>query len=354
MVAAIALACGATLLGGCALRSGADATPGAAAQADAAAIQLSGSLTYRARIALAPQTSATVEVREGSSPDGALVARTQFDLQGRQVPVPLVMDIPAAALSGQRVLSLRAVFSLAGQPYWASEPRRLGGPAAAGNRSLELGELTMQPVRPQAFGATLQCGTRQATVATVVNEVVLRMEGRSLAMQALPTGSGVAYGAVDEPRTELRMKGESALLMLDGRALPECQVRALPMTTGDRLRERAELAANQLVGRVWTVHEINGAPVADGSRPTLSFDAAGRVSGSSGCNSYNAQYRLSGESIDISRAATTLRACAPAAGQTEGAFLAVLRDAQRVEVRGDGSLLIRADARRTLVAQAAR
>ena len=83
------------------------------------------------------------------------------------------------------------------------------------------------------------------------------------------------------------------LLMLDGRALPECQVRALPMATGDRLRERAELAANQLVGRVWTVHEINAAPVADGSRPTLSFDAAGRVSGSSGCNSYNAQYRLS-------------------------------------------------------------
>ena len=112
--------------------------------------------------------------------------------------------------------------------------------------------------------------------------------------------------------------------------------------------------AQSLAGTSWNVTMINNGRqavvgIVDGSTVTMAFDNAGRVSGTTGCNQYNAAYTADGDTLRFSAVASTRMACAdPAVDEQEQAFLRALEaveslhfESDRLDLRGaDGELAI--------------
>lgn len=111
---------------------------------------------------------------------------------------------------------------------------------------------------------------------------------------------------------------------------------------GRRLDGCGGEAVRLLQGGSWRVEDIGGKGVVDRSPATLDFGRDGRVTGNASCNNYTATYTLTGEGLSIGAAAVTMRACVPALGEQERAFLAVLKEASRFEIRPDGALVLHA------------
>jgi heat shock protein HslJ len=109
--------------------------------------------------------------------------------------------------------------------------------------------------------------------------------------------------------------------------------------------------ATLLRGGEWVVTEIAGRGLVERSRATLNFGGDGRVYGRSSCNNYTAEYRLSGETLTVSKPAGTMMACEPPILQQEGVFLDVLRNLRSFDLRGDGTLVLAAGDGRTIVAR---
>lgn len=87
--------------------------------------------------------------------------------------------------------------------------------------------------------------------------------------------------------------------------------------------------ADPLKGTSWQLSEVDAGGVAtvpvEGTTITLVFGSDGTVSGSSGCNTYNGEYRLSaGEQIVFLNLASTMKACDEAVMKQEMEYLRLL------------------------------
>ena len=69
--------------------------------------------------------------------------------------------------------------------------------------------------------------------------------------------------------------------------------------------------ADALDGSAWVLSALGEKPALKGSQVTIRF-GEGRVSGSSGCNSYSGSYQVKGNKFSTSQMAMTLMACADA------------------------------------------
>lgn len=94
-----------------------------------------------------------------------------------------------------------------------------------------------------------------------------------------------------------------------------------------------------LAGAEWVVEDVNGVGVVDGARVTMVFDPAeGRVSGSSGCNSYGASYSVGGEGIAVGPVMATEMACVPAIMDLESKFQSGLPSVYGYTISETGAL----------------
>ena len=82
----------------------------------------------------------------------------------------------------------------------------------------------------------------------------------------------------------------------------------------------AQGAGAGIVGTAWLVEDIAGRGVIDSAQTTLSFDTAGRVSGSGGCNRFTGAATLAGEALTVGLLAATRLACVPALMDQEQKF----------------------------------
>jgi heat shock protein HslJ len=104
-----------------------------------------------------------------------------------------------------------------------------------------------------------------------------------------------------------------------------------------------------LSGPTWRVTNINNGNDAvvstvSGTQVSMVFGEDGRVSGDSGCNTFNGPYTISGSSISFGPLASTLRACIPdEVSQQEQHFYAALDATTTYELNGD-RLTFRSDA----------
>jgi N-acetyl-anhydromuramyl-L-alanine amidase AmpD/heat shock protein HslJ len=82
-----------------------------------------------------------------------------------------------------------------------------------------------------------------------------------------------------------------------------------------------------------------------GTEITASFDESGRLSGSAGCNTYNAGYSTDRGEIKISEPVTTRKLCHEPGGimEQEAAYLAALQSAARYAIRGRSLELLSAE-----------
>ena len=95
-----------------------------------------------------------------------------------------------------------------------------------------------------------------------------------------------------------------------------------------------------MAGTSWLAEDIGRRGVLDNPRTTVSFDQAGRVSGSGGCNRYGGPVEVSGETIRFGPLASTRMACSPAISDQEERFLAALRSATRFVVTAEDKLVL--------------
>ena len=115
-----------------------------------------------------------------------------------------------------------------------------------------------------------------------------------------------------------------------------------------------------LAGTSWNVTMINNGRqavvgIVDGSTVTMAFDRAGRVSGSTGCNQYNAAYTADGNTLRFSAVASTRMACAdPAVDEQEQAFLRALEAVESLHFESDRLDLRAADGALAIILQRVR
>jgi heat shock protein HslJ/uncharacterized lipoprotein YbaY len=391
-------------------------------------LAIKGALSYRARIALPPDSRAIVALKDVSRPDGPVVAEQRMDLAGRQVPIPFELAVDRAKLDDAKRYAVRGAVFSGGRPLWASDPVMIE-PA---DGPVDVGTLQMTPVRAGAFATVFQCGEARATVDFTQAAMRLTLGSATFEMRQALAASGARYEAVGDSTTSFWNKGRRATLVVQGKTYPECvqvddRSRAftargnepgwrldiedermtlatqggekyatpapaaqrtgtftryaarsgrtdITVTIFDRrckdtmtgmphpnavevVLDRRKLAgcggdpAALLQGREWVVQDINGKGIIDRSRATLNFGVDGRVSGRASCNTFTAQYTLTGEGLTLSKAAGTMMACAPALMQQEDLFLNVLQNVRRFDLTPDGALVLQTDDRRTVTAR---
>lgn len=82
-----------------------------------------------------------------------------------------------------------------------------------------------------------------------------------------------------------------------------------------------------------------GAQVPTEVRITASFDDAGAIGGSSGCNTYGGSYTTDGDSMTIGGLFSTQIACQPPLDAIESAYLAALGNVNGYQISGDTLVL---------------
>lgn len=102
----------------------------------------------------------------------------------------------------------------------------------------------------------------------------------------------------------------------------------------------APAEAVQIEDHLWLLESLNRAPILPGSRVYLEF-ANARVSGSAGCNSYDAPYRRTADTLEVGDLATTKRSCEQPEGvmEQEAAYVSALQNSAVYLVQ-DGQLVI--------------
>ncbi len=99
------------------------------------------------------------------------------------------------------------------------------------------------------------------------------------------------------------------------------------------------VAEVDLTGTAWVAEFIEGQPVSDGVRSTVTFEDGGRIAGNTGCNSFLGSYQISGDRLVIGPLAVTKRLCESAADQQERLFVGALASVQRFELEDELLLL---------------
>jgi heat shock protein HslJ/uncharacterized lipoprotein YbaY len=400
------------------------------AEADPAQpLAIKGALTYPARTALPPDATAVVELRDNAAGEGRVVAERRITLGGAQVPIPFEFAIDRAKLVEGRAYAVRGGVVVEGRPAWATEPVPIDPKAAR----IDVGTLTMTPVRAEAFVSKFRCGDQPVSIGFTRDTMRMTVGAETFDMRQVVAASGAKYEAANDPSTTFWSKGKSAMVTVRGRAYPECALgnagakpfratgnepgwrldldeRQMTLTadygntrvvapqpavetTADGKRYVASTRegplavtvrdqrcadtmtgmpypntvvvqfggrtlngcggdpASLLQGAEWVVEDINRAGTIDRSRATLRFGVDGRLGGGASCNTYTAQYSITGEGLTISNAASTMMACAPAVMQQERLFLDVLAKTQRFSITPDGVLILHADGGRTITAR---
>ncbi len=92
----------------------------------------------------------------------------------------------------------------------------------------------------------------------------------------------------------------------------------------------------------WTATSIDGQATVAGSEPTISFGSDGRITGSTGCNTYSGTFILSGGNVTMSQLAMTQKACTDeAVSAQESAFNTALTGATSWSIGSDGNLTLK-------------
>ncbi|RKT27783.1 heat shock protein HslJ [Roseovarius halotolerans] len=369
---------------------------------------ISGSLSYMQKIALPDDASVTVAA---TGAFGTILGEVQFGTEGRQVPIPFSLDVPAK-LSGR----VGAVIRIAGQPRWLVEDV----PFKAGDEAVDLGALRLSQVTPLAFATRYDCGGSEVEFGVLGERAILRVDGRDIEMEQVRAASGARFEAVGNSSTEFWSKGDAGMLTVEGQEMPDCTridesaqpyraggnepgwqvsigeneveliadygelkrsaLRPEPevtpgaylfdmqgigarLTLEDRLcrddatgmphPHHAALAldervlrgcggdpASLLTGGEWQIEDMGGAGIVDRSAPAISFDAGGRVAGTSGCNRFIGGYELTGEGLSFSQMGATLMACPDALMKQERRLLDALEQVRRFDFDETGALLL--------------
>jgi len=291
-----------------------------------------GTLGYRARIALPPQAEIILTIRDVNS--ATTVAEHRFTLGERQVPIAFDWSVDPARMSAGGPHEFTASIALDGEPRWVSSPLQVTPSAPA------LGEILLLPRAATHRGLTFACGDTVVRFVPGDGDLAdMHIANSAYAMQEVVAASGAKYENPGQPGTVFWSKGDSAFVSVNGASLPECHK--------TDAADGAQTAPSSGPGggvrqTLWRLEKLNGSDIVDPSRITLQLDDMGRVSGSGGCNHYTGSYTLDGESLSISQQiAATMKACAADSVMAqEGKFFELLPAMTTASIDATGVLIL--------------
>jgi putative lipoprotein len=100
--------------------------PSSARTNEAAIVTLNGDVAYRQRIALPPDARLQVTISDVSLMDApaTVIAQTQIETAGRQVPIPFALDYdPARIIAGRTYAVSARITDAAGRLIWITDTR---------------------------------------------------------------------------------------------------------------------------------------------------------------------------------------------------------------------------------------
>ncbi|TVP92670.1 MAG: META domain-containing protein [Pseudomonadaceae bacterium] len=210
------------LLAACGSNDGNGQDTAAAEAAEVSELQamtrVSGSLLYRARIALAPDAVALIQLEGANEDDDLVLAEQRIQLDGRQVPIDFELEVDAETLAQASGWRLQAVIEEAGRTRWLSESIPLD--LADGDQAL--GEVELMPYRDTAMASIMNCGQRQIRAGHDGDTLVLDVGGERFELLPVKAASGARYEARGVPETRFWSKGDQAQLTLRGEEYPLC------------------------------------------------------------------------------------------------------------------------------------
>lgn len=176
----------------------------------AQAREISGELTYLARIALPPDAEMAIELRN----PGGIVGEVRQATNGRQVPLPFTLSTEEGG-----ELILRAALFSGGQAIWLSGPV----PVPAGDAPLNIGQVELARHLSMGFATRMRCGEDVVEIGFIGDMARLRNGGRSFDLSPTPAASGARFSNREMPETVFWSRGNRALVRVEGALLAECQ-----------------------------------------------------------------------------------------------------------------------------------
>ncbi len=258
---------------------------------------LSGEIFVLERITLPGDTVVIVDVTTENDHPLTGLRRLTEDAQS---PFGFSLDVPA-----DQALVLRVGLRGLEDALWLSEPVLI----EPGENDLDIGAQRALRLPLMGFVGLLYCGSQVIEIGFLPEQIRIRLNEQIMTLSAQPAASGVLYSDPDNPATSLHMKGDGAVLRIDGAELSECTLRR-PDT--------------DITQGVWNISAIEDTPVLFPSRTELVFYPDGRLSASVGCNRLIGNYRRFGGVLTFGRLASTLMACPDGMGEQEARFNAVL------------------------------
>jgi uncharacterized lipoprotein YbaY/heat shock protein HslJ len=328
-----------------------------------AASTITGSASYRERIALPPAAvfEATLEDISRADAPATVLGRARIESPGNP-PIRFSIDFDPAAIDARHRYVVRARITLDGQLMFTTDTvkpvlgpdhvtqvdlllvrvgaARPAGPPASAAPAPQAGRFRGSYSYLADAGVFIDCASgRELPVATEGDNAAL--EAAYLKVRATP---GAQVLAVVDGRIEMRMPMEGS--QRRPTLIVERFVEILPGSGCQALAGPAPLE-----NTYWKLISLRGTPVqlADKQRePHLILQPADRrVVGSGGCNRLMGSYTLDGERLAFSKTAGTMMACAQGVMALERAFLDTLPqvvtwriDGQQLELRdGQGTSL---------------
>lgn len=215
------------LLTGCGNQSDTTQTPHPEStgtkEVSAERINLLGELTYRQRIALLPDASASVALVDlgpngKNSKEKVIAAAHLSDFQ--QVPIAFSLTYPSDAIDTTHRYELRATIENAqGRKLWRSPEPTYVKPL---DDSQKL-SIVMQQVDAGAKHLTYQCQGRKFNVTITPDTATLQSDSRIVELSSVRSASGAKYSNGD---TVFWSKGQQqAFIVIDGKTYKDCKAR---------------------------------------------------------------------------------------------------------------------------------
>ncbi len=198
----------------------------AACASPAAPGQVTGTVTYRERMALPPGAVVRVTLLDISMIDMAPRVLAEQELRpAGQVPISFALAFEPRQIEKERRYGLRATIEDAkGQPLWisaAAEPVLTEGAPAAVELVLRRVATAAAPGGARVFA--YDCEGFAFRVEVAKERALVFLPGRSVPLAHVPSGSGAKYS---DGHVTFWSKGDEASLDVDGALHSGCRARA--------------------------------------------------------------------------------------------------------------------------------
>lgn len=356
------------LAGAAAALSGCIAPPLPETSLEAASLVVTGSATYRERMAAPKGSVLKVELSDTSRADAPAISLADWSdsLDDGGVPKRFTLRVNDT-LDPRMTYTLRAtVKGPDGTLLWTTDTAyRLD--AVSGN--VNAGELVMVKVAKPAAKAPPLAATSWLVetmgAAAIISghepQISFSGDGRISGTTGCnqffgtytQTGSRVAFSGVGMTKMACLDDGIMAQeiafgAILSGEAEASIDAHGNLTIRGEKgvAFTARPLAAEQpdgdpavLTGAAWRVEDLNRGGIIDNSNLTLTFGEDGTVTGSTHCNSLSGGYTATATTITFTPIRTTLRAClSDSLGEQEARFVEALRGDMQWRETPDGAI----------------